>query len=141
MQDERDAQADADHPLDADADSARAGAISATVYVKNLAFTTGDEALRRHFDHAVSAAGGVVRSAVVHRSAAGSKGKQQQQQQQQQQPGKGQKLLSAGFGFVECSSEEVAKDVIKRMQVRMCCHPSDLLCMSRQWSDEAPAVS
>lgn len=100
-----------DHPLHtAEADAALA-APSATVFIKNLAFSTRDEAVRQHFDQAVSAAGGVIRSAVVHTSAAGSRSKL----------GKGKdakvKVLSSGFGFVECSSEEVAKSVIKRMQV------------------------
>ena len=29
---------------------------------------------------------------------------------------KDNKMVSAGFGFIECSSESVAKDVIKKMQ-------------------------
>ena len=100
------------HPLDADAEEgAASSAPSATVYVKNLAFATADSAMRKHFDQAVSAAGGVMRSAVVHKSQPKAKAKQPA-------GGKEQKLLSSGFGFVECSSEGVAKAVIKRMQVR-----------------------
>lgn len=38
---------------------------SVSVFVKGLAFATVDEALRRHFDKAVSAAGGTLRSAKV----------------------------------------------------------------------------
>lgn len=47
-------------------DEAAAGE-SATVYVKNLAFATSDAALAAHFDAAVSAAGGRIRSARVSR--------------------------------------------------------------------------
>jgi multiple RNA-binding domain-containing protein 1 len=41
----------------------------ACIYVKNLNFATGDAALRKHFDKAVSAAGGSIHSAKVRRSA------------------------------------------------------------------------
>ena len=34
-----------------------------------------------------------------------------------QEKGKKGEQLSMGFGFVECSSEEVAKAVLKRLQV------------------------
>jgi multiple RNA-binding domain-containing protein 1 len=37
----------------------------ACIYVKNLNFATGDAALRKHFDKAVSAAGGSIHSAKV----------------------------------------------------------------------------
>ena len=103
-----------DHPLQADGDGAAPTAPSATVFVKNLAFATGDEALRRHFDESVTAAGGVIRSAVVHKSKSAGSGKGSGAK------GAGQKLLSSGFGFVECSTEDVAKDVVKRMQVGCC---------------------
>eukprot|EP00884_Botryococcus_braunii_P005166 jgi/Botrbrau1/14650/Bobra.0108s0011.1 len=72
---------------------------SPTLYVKNLGFSTTDEALLRHFDAVVSAAGGQIRSARV------SKKK-----------GPDGKYLSAGFGFVECSSEAVARIVLKKLQ-------------------------
>ena len=48
----------AEHPLASDMPST-------TLYVKNLAWATTDASLLRHFDAAVSAAGGTVRSAVV----------------------------------------------------------------------------
>ena len=88
-----------------DGDAADAGE-SATIYVKNLAFSTGRAALAAHFDAAVSAAGGRVRAARVS-TRRGADGKE----------------LSAGFGFVECSSEEVAKAALRQMQVplRACC--------------------
>lgn len=82
-------------------DAADAGE-SATIYVKNLAFGTGRAALAAHFDAAVSGAGGRVRAARV-ATRRGADGKE----------------LSAGFGFVECSSEEVAKAALRQMQVRL----------------------
>ena len=102
-----------EHPLAHAADAATPAAPSATVYVKNLAFATADAALRQHFDSAVSAAGGVIRSAVVHKSQASSKLKGGAVK-------KADKPLSAGYGFVECSSEDVARAVIRRMQVGFC---------------------
>ncbi|KAK9825631.1 hypothetical protein WJX81_001303 [Elliptochloris bilobata] len=83
---------------DGDDDVAAAGE-SATIYVKNLAFGTARGALAAHFDAAVSGAGGRVRSARVS-TRKGADGKE----------------LSAGFGFVECSSEEVAKAALRQMQ-------------------------
>ncbi|GAB4818001.1 hypothetical protein N2152v2_005047 [Parachlorella kessleri] len=77
---------------DADADSS-------TIFVKNLAFATEDAALRKHFEAAAKAAGGKLRAAKVAK-----------------RKGPEGKLLSAGYGFVECSSEEVAKEVIKQLQ-------------------------
>ena len=63
----------------------------------------GNEALQKHFDSAVAAVGGQLRSAKVatRKGAKGTDGKP----------------LSAGFGFVECSSESVAAAVIKKLQV------------------------
>ena len=81
-------------------DAADAGE-SSTIYVKNLAFGTARAALAAHFDDAVSAAGGRVRAARV-ATRRGADGKE----------------LSAGFGFVECSSEEVAKAALRQMQVQ-----------------------
>lgn len=57
--------------------------------------------IQAHFDAAVSAAGGSIRSARVAK-----------------RKGPDGKPLSAGFGFVECSSEEVAKVAIRKMEVR-----------------------
>ena len=64
-----------------------------------------------HFDAAVSAAGGSIRSARVAK-----------------RKGPDGKPLSAGFGFVECSSEEVAKIGISKMQVWP--HPASHPCLS-----------
>ena len=100
------AESDA-QPLDVDSTPS---ANSASVYVKNLPFSVGDTALQAHFDEAVSAAGGVIRSALVHKRQVDTKATKSGAKQQ--------KLLSSGFGFVECSSEAVAKAVIKRLQVR-----------------------
>ncbi len=61
--------------------------------------------VQAHFDAAVSAAGGSIRSARVAK-----------------RKGPDGKPLSAGFGFVECSSEEVAKIGVSKMQVQL--HPS-----------------
>ncbi|KAK9806736.1 hypothetical protein WJX72_000950 [[Myrmecia] bisecta] len=72
---------------------------STTIYVKNLAFATDDKQLAKHFDTAVSATGGVMRNAKV-----------------QRKKGPDGKMLSLGFGFVECSSEASAKLVIKQLQ-------------------------
>lgn len=72
---------------------------SSSIFVKNLAWGTEEAALRKHFDAAVSAAGGTVRAVKVAKKK-GPDGKQ----------------LSAGFGFVECSSEAVAKAAVKALQ-------------------------
>lgn len=53
-----------------------------------------------HFDAVVSAAGGSIRAASVAK-----------------RKGPDGKPLSSGFGFVECSSEEVAKIAIQKQQV------------------------
>ncbi|GIM08321.1 hypothetical protein Vretimale_12361 [Volvox reticuliferus] len=87
-----------------DGDEAEAGApanpaIVGTIYVKNLAFSTSDGALRKHFDGAVSAIGGSLHSAVVARKKA-----------------KDGALQSLGYGFVEVDSEEIAAAVIKKLQ-------------------------
>lgn len=73
-----------------------------SIYVKNISFATTDSELQRHFDKAVSAAGGLLLSARVTR-----------------RKGPGGELLSAGFGFVEVSSPEVAAAVIKALQGSM----------------------
>jgi multiple RNA-binding domain-containing protein 1 len=64
-----------------------------------------------HFDAAVSAAGGSIRSARVAKRK-GPDGKQ----------------LSAGYGFVECSSEDAAKIVMKKMQVCTPSQPHSVFC-------------
>ena len=51
---------------DAEGD-APAPAVVGTIFVKNLAFATTDVALKKHFDKAVSAAGGSLHSALVAR--------------------------------------------------------------------------
>jgi multiple RNA-binding domain-containing protein 1 len=48
-----------------DAEDDGQDAAVACIYVKNLNFATGDAALRKHFDKAVSAAGGSIHSAKV----------------------------------------------------------------------------
>ena len=72
----------------------------------------GDAGLRKHFENAVSSVGGSVRSVKV-----------------AMRKGPDGKALSMGFGFVECSSEDVAKAVLKQLQVRppMLCSPSLLI--------------
>ncbi|BDA49748.1 Multiple RNA-binding domain-containing protein 1 [Coccomyxa sp. Obi] len=72
---------------------------STTIYVKNLAFATTDATLRAHFDVVVSAAGGSIRAARVAK-----------------RKGPDGNPLSSGFGFVECSSEDVAKIAIQKQQ-------------------------
>lgn len=66
--------------------------------------------LQAHFDAAISAAGGAIRSARVAK-----------------RKGPDGKPLSAGFGFIECSSEEVAKIGIAKMQVRAAALDSSFL--------------
>ena len=41
------------------------GSSSHSIFVKNLAFATTDESLRKHFDRSVSSCGGFIRSAKV----------------------------------------------------------------------------
>ena len=71
---------------------------SFTIFVKNLAFKTKKAAFEKHFRTAVQACGGEMRSAKI------------------SQRKKDNKMVSAGFGFVECSSETVAKDVVQKLQ-------------------------
>ena len=66
-----------------------------------MSVAAGDAGLRKHFDNAVSSAGGSMRSVKV-----------------AIRKGPDGKPLSMGFGFVECSSEDVAKAVLKQLQVR-----------------------
>lgn len=72
---------------------------STTIYVKNLSFKTKESALTKHFIAAVEAAGGSLRAAKVAKSKT-----------------KDGRLLSSGFGFIECSSEAVAREVITSLQ-------------------------
>ena len=72
---------------------------STTIYVKNLSFKTEDPALSKHFRAAIEKAGGTVRAIKVAKKKT-----------------KDGRMLSSGFGFVECSSESVARDVIKALQ-------------------------
>lgn len=59
-----------------------------------------DAGLRKHFENTVSSSGGSVRSVKV-----------------AMRKGPDGKALSMGFGFVECSSEDVAKAVVRQLQV------------------------
>lgn len=94
-------EATADLVQAADVDVDDAEAEPQMLFVKNLAWKTDDASLRRHFDKAASAVGGTCRSAKV---------------AMRQEKGKKGKALSMGFGFVECSSESVAKAVLKQLQ-------------------------
>ena len=59
-----------------------------------------DAGLRKHFENTISSAGGNMRSVKV-----------------AMRKGSDGKSLSMGFGFVECSSEDVAKTVLRQLQV------------------------
>jgi multiple RNA-binding domain-containing protein 1 len=72
---------------------------SSSIFVKNLAWATEDAALGAHFAAAAAAAGGALRAATVAKRKT-----------------KEGKFLSAGFGFVECSDEGVARAVIAALQ-------------------------
>eukprot|EP00210_Caulerpa_lentillifera_P009688 g9243.t1 len=71
---------------------------SSSIYVKNLSFLTTDEDLENHFDNVVSEVGGQLRSARVARRTH-SNGT----------------IVSAGFGFIEVDSYQVAKHVIQKL--------------------------
>ena len=72
---------------------------SSTIYIKNLSFKTDEKGIIVHFKSAIESHGGMLRSArVAWRKA------------------KDGRLLSSGFGFVECSSEQVARDTINSLQ-------------------------
>ena len=60
----------------------------------------GDAGLRKHFENTISSAGGSMRSVKV-----------------AVRKGPDGKPLSMGFGFVECSSEDIAKAVLQQLQV------------------------
>ena len=74
---------------------------SSSIYVKNISWATTDSSLLKHFDSIISAMGGSVRAAKVAKRKDAKTGK----------------MLSAGYGFVECSSEKVAKLAIEKLQV------------------------
>ena len=69
--------------------------------MSKCAVAAGDAGLRKHFDNAVSSAGGSMRSVKV-----------------AMRKGPDGKPLSMGFGFVECSFEDVAKAVLRQLQVQ-----------------------
>ena len=77
----------------------------------------GDASLRKHFETAISSAGGNMRSVKV-----------------AMRKGPDGKPLSMGFGFVECSSEDVAKAVLKQLQVHSCKAPVLFLLLSGKLS-------
>ena len=83
---------------------------SSSIYVKNVAWSTTDQRLMKLFDPVVSAAGGTIRAAKVAKRKDSSG-----------------KVLSAGYAFVECSSEAIAKLTIRKLQVKL--HPF-LLCLA-----------
>lgn len=72
---------------------------SHTIFVKGLSFATQEPALLHLFEKATMNAGGSVRNVKVAKKKS-----------------KDNKMLSAGYGFVECSSEEVARAVLKSLQ-------------------------
>ncbi len=72
--------------------------------------SAGDAGLRKHFENTISSAGGSMRSVKV-----------------AVRKGPDGKPLSMGFGFVECSSENVAKAVLKQLQVSHC-HSLTMQC-------------
>lgn len=71
---------------------------SCTIFIKNLAFKTKKSSLEKHFKSVVEACGGKMKSAKI------------------AQRKKDGKQVSAGFGFVECSDESVARNVIQNLQ-------------------------
>ncbi|MEW5307701.1 MAG: hypothetical protein WDW36_010079 [Sanguina aurantia] len=75
------------------------GSAQGTLYIKNLAFATTDESLKKHFDKIVSSLGGTLHSARVSRRKGPDGG-----------------LLSCGYGFVEVAPQDVAALVIKKLQ-------------------------
>ena len=82
-----------------DGEATEKGSGVVSLYVKNLAFSTTDADLARHFDTIVSEIGGQLRSARVARRTHinGT-------------------IVSAGYGFVEVDSEEAAKHVLQKLQ-------------------------
>lgn len=72
---------------------------SHTVFIKNLSFQTDEAKLRNHFLPVVQRAGGDIRSVKVAKRKA-----------------KNGTLQSAGFGFIECSTNAVAAQVANELQ-------------------------
>eukprot|EP00889_Picochlorum_renovo_P007719 jgi/Picre1/34749/NNA_002215.t1 len=72
---------------------------SSTIFVKNIAFKTKKQGFEKHFRDTVRSCGGELKSAKI-----------------AQRKLKDGKQVSAGFGFVECSSEDVARRVIDALQ-------------------------
>ena len=62
-----------------------------------------DARLASHFDPVVASAGGSIRAALVSKKVSKKKGP-------------ANKPLSAGYGFVECSSEASAKVALRKLQ-------------------------
>ena len=71
---------------------------SSTIFVKNVAFKTKKANFENHFKKTIQECGGELKSAKI------------------AQRNKDGKQVSAGFGFVECSNEEVARSVIQKLQ-------------------------
>jgi len=74
-----------------------------------------DARLKAHFSKAAAAAGGTLRAASVSRK---------------KDAGPDGKPLSKGFGFVECSSDAVARAIMTQLQVPCCCDPALISCLS-----------
>jgi multiple RNA-binding domain-containing protein 1 len=72
---------------------------SQTLFIKNLSFQTDESKLRGHFLSAVQRAGGTIRSVKIAKKKS-----------------KNGTLQSAGFGFIECSTNAVAQQVAKELQ-------------------------
>lgn len=87
------------------------GTGSHTIFVKGLSFATEEAALTKHFEKAVKAAGGTLRSVKIARkkapAASATKGAKNKDS-----TAAATKMLSAGYGFVECSSDDVARAVV-----------------------------
>jgi len=75
------------------------GTESSTVFVKNISFKTSRNALEQQVLHAAGQEPGTIKSTKI-----------------AQRKGKGGTMLSAGYGFVECSSEDIARQVIEKLQ-------------------------
>eukprot|EP00890_Picochlorum_soloecismus_P004116 jgi/Picsp_1/4705/NSC_02074-R1_protein len=74
------------------------GLESSTVFVKNISFKTSRDALERHVLQAGQGPGTIKSTKIAERK------------------GKGGTMLSSGYGFVECSSEDIARQIIGKLQ-------------------------
>jgi multiple RNA-binding domain-containing protein 1 len=72
---------------------------SSTVFIKNISFKTSRDALERHVLQAAGQGPGTIKSTKI-----------------AQRKGKDGTMLSAGYGFIECSSEDVALKIISKLQ-------------------------